>query len=189
MAVAYRQLRGFHVYCDESNTDSGKRHPIYGGILVSVNNLATVDRAIAHWRAKEQMHGELAWTKVDPGRYAKYKSLVDLFLILCSTDRLMHFKAIVLDTGTPEYRTFSRGDKELGFYKFYYHFLLRYFAKFADRHRCQMEVIIDERPVKGDPTPFSRSYSTAAYGKNLRSQPTWLAVWSRSTQRSLTCCS
>jgi hypothetical protein len=151
MAVAYRQLRGFHVYCDESNTDSGKRHPIYGGILVSVNNLATVDRAIAHWRAKEQMHGEFAWTKVVPGRYAKYKSLVDLFLILCSTDRLMHFKAIVLDTGTPEYRTFSRGDKELGFYKFYYHFLLRYFAKFADRHRCQMEVIIDERPVKGDP--------------------------------------
>jgi hypothetical protein len=126
VAVPPPQFKGFHVYCDESNTDGGKRHPVYGGILVSVNNLATVERAIADWRAKERMHGELAWTKVVPGeRYAKYKSLVDLFFNL-SRGRLMHFKAIVLDTRDPKYRAFSKGDYELGFYKFYYHFLLKY---------------------------------------------------------------
>lgn len=117
-----------------------------------MNNLATVERAITDWRVKEQMHGELAWTKVVSGeRYAKYKSLVDLFFNLSKRDRLLHFKAIVLDTRDPKYRAFSKGDYELGFYKFYYHFLLKYFAKFPLRHRCYMEVIIDQRPVKGDP--------------------------------------
>jgi hypothetical protein len=150
MTDAPPQFRGFHVYCDESNTDSGKPHPVYGGVLVSVNNLATVERAIADWRAREQMDGELAWTKVVPGRYDKYESLIDLFFMLCRKG-LLHFKAIVLDTRDPKYRTFSKSDKELGFYKFYYHFLLKYFAKFPLRHRCRMEVIIDERQVKGDP--------------------------------------
>jgi hypothetical protein len=64
---------------------------------------------------------------------------------------LIHFKAIILDTRDPKYNTFSQGDRELGFYKFYYHFLLKYFAKFPVRHRCHLEVIIDERQVKGDP--------------------------------------
>jgi hypothetical protein len=80
MAEAARQHRGFQVYCDESNTDGGKPFPIDGGILVSVNNLATVERAIANWRTKEQMHGELAWTKVVPARYGKYNlSLICFF--------------------------------------------------------------------------------------------------------------
>jgi hypothetical protein len=74
-----------------------------------------------------------------------------LFFTLSSNKRLVHFKAIVLDTAAPEYRIFSKGDKELGFYKFYYHFLLRYFAKYAHANNCPLEVIIDERPVKGDP--------------------------------------
>jgi hypothetical protein len=149
MADTPRQLRGFHVYCDESNTDSNKPYPIYGGILVSVNSLGTIQRALTGWRAKEQMEGEIAWTKVVPQRYDKYKSLVDLFFVL-SRNGLIHFKAIILNTRDPQYRMYSKGDKELGFYKFYYHFLLRYFAKFPVRHRCHMEVIIDERHVKGD---------------------------------------
>ena len=132
-----RHIRGFHVYCDESNTDSGKPYPVYGGILVAVNNLATIEREIANWRAKEQMHGELKWNKLDGHRrLAKYKSLVDLIFTLARRRELLQFKAIVLDRRAPEYRTFSKGDDELGFYKFYYHWLLRYFAKFPLRHRC-----------------------------------------------------
>jgi hypothetical protein len=57
----------------------------------------------------------------------------------------------VLNKRAPEYRTYSKGDDELGFYKFYYHWLLRYFAKFPVRHRCHLRVIIDERSVTGDP--------------------------------------
>ena len=39
MAVAARQLKGFRVYCDESNTDSHKPHPVYGAILVALDHI------------------------------------------------------------------------------------------------------------------------------------------------------
>ena len=65
MAGAYRQLKGFRVYCDESKTDSHKPHPVYGAILVSPDNIRTVQREIRDWRHREGMHGELKWAKVD----------------------------------------------------------------------------------------------------------------------------
>jgi hypothetical protein len=46
---------------------------------------------------------------------------------------------------------------EIGFYKTYYHWLLRYFAKFPLRHRCQLRVIIDDRnPPKDAKDPFTK---------------------------------
>src|SRR3954471_20734049 len=105
---------------------------------------------------REGMHGELKWNKLQGHlRLLKYKSLVDLLFTLARRRELLHFKAIVLDRSSPEYRTYCNGDDELGFYKFYFHWLLKHFAKFPIRHRCQLRVIIDERPVKGDPyTPL-----------------------------------
>ena len=104
MDDAYRQLKGFRVYCDESNTDSHKRHPVYGAILVSLDNILEVRRELKGWRRREDMHGELAWTSVAGGlRLKKYKSLVDLLFRLARQRRLMHFKAIVMDTRAPEY--------------------------------------------------------------------------------------
>jgi hypothetical protein len=151
MADAFPQLQGFRVYCDESNTDGRKAHPIYGAILVSLNNIRTVQREIKEWRHRERMHGELKWETMH-GRLklAQYKSLVDLLLTLSKRRRLMHFKAIVLDTRAPEYWTYSKGDSEIGFYKFYYHWLLWYFAKFPLKHNCHLRVIIDERPLPRD---------------------------------------
>lgn len=64
MAVASRQLSGFRVYCDESNTDGRKRHPIYGAILVALDDTREVQQELAHWRRREVMHGELKWEKV-----------------------------------------------------------------------------------------------------------------------------
>jgi hypothetical protein len=157
MADAPRQLKGFRVYCDESNTDGRKPHPVYGAILVSVDNLRRVQQELADWRSREDMHRELKWEKVRGGlRLKKYKSLVDLLFALSRQRRLMHFKAIILDRRAPGYHAYSKGDDELGFYKFYYHWLLKYFAQFPVRHRCQLRVIIDERPLpKDDPDPYT----------------------------------
>jgi hypothetical protein len=157
MADAYRQLKGFRVYCDESNTDGSKRHPVYGAILVSLDNIRKVQQELADWRRREEMHGELKWEKVRGGlRLKKYKSLVELLLSLSKQRRLLHFKAIILDRHTPEYHAYSKGDAELGFYKFYYHWLLKYFVKFPVRHRCHLRVIIDERPLpKKAPDPYT----------------------------------
>ena len=48
--------KGYRVYCDESNTDGRKRHPIYGAILVAPDHLPTVQREIADWRQRERIH-------------------------------------------------------------------------------------------------------------------------------------
>ena len=151
MVDAFPKLSGFRVYCDESNTDSRKPHPVYGAILVSLDDIRQVQLEIKDWRQREEMYGELAWTKVSGGlRLKKYKSLVDLLFALAKQRQLLQFKAIVLDTRAPEYRVYSKGDDEIGFYKFYYHWLLRYFVKFPLRHDCHLRVIIDERDLPAD---------------------------------------
>ena len=147
---------GYRVYCDESNTEGGKPYPVYGAILVPLDHILAVQREIKEWRHREGVHDELKWNKLHGSRrLAQYKSLVDLLFGLSRHRELLHFKAIVLDRRAPEYRMYSEGDDELGFYKFYFHWLLRYFAKFPIKHRCHLRVIIDERPVQGDPyTPL-----------------------------------
>jgi hypothetical protein len=160
-AAALRKVSGYRVYCDESNTDGNKRHPVYGAILVALEHIEEVQREIKHWRLKAGMAGELKWEKVHGGdRLAKYKSLVDLVIDdLARRRRLLHFKAIVMDKRAAEYRAYSKGNDEIGFYKFYYHWLLRYFAKFPIAHDCQMRVIIDERPLPKDSgDPYTKLY-------------------------------
>jgi hypothetical protein len=158
MADAYRQLKGFRVYCDESNTDGHKRHPVYGAILVALDDLPMVQREIADWRQRERIHGELKWETMRGGlRLKKYKSLVELLFSLARPRQLIQFKAIILDRHAPEYRIFSDGNDEIGFYKTYYHWLLRYFVKFPLRHRCKLRVIIDDRNLpRNAKDPFTK---------------------------------
>jgi len=158
MPVAFRQLSGFRVYCDESNTDGRKRHPVYGAILVALDNLSTVQREITAWREKEHIHGELKWETMHGGlRLKKYKTLVELIFSLARQRQLIQFKAIILDRHAPEYRIYSKGNDEIGFYKTYYHWLLWYFAKFPLRHRCKLRVIIDNRSLpKSAADPFTK---------------------------------
>jgi hypothetical protein len=161
MADAPRQLSGFRVYCDESNTDGNKRHPVYGAIMVAFEDVEEVRREIKNWRIKSGIHSELKWNRVRGGyRLARYKELVDLLVDdLARRRRLLHFKAIIMDKRAPEYRTFSKGNDEIGFYKFYYQWLLRYFARFPIEHGCQMRVIIDERNVPtGSGDPYTKLY-------------------------------
>jgi hypothetical protein len=158
MAVAFRKLSGYRVYCDESNTDGGKPHPVYGAILVSLDDLPAVQREIKDWRDREGMHSELKWESLRGGlRLKKYKSLVDLLFWLARQRQLIQFKAIILDKRAPEYRTYSKGNDEIGFYKTYYHWLLWYFAPFPLRHRCKLRVIIDDRNLpKNAKDPFTK---------------------------------
>lgn len=164
MGVTLRKLAGYRVYCDESNTDGRKAYPIYGAILVALDDIREVQRELTDWRHREDMHGELKWEKVRGGlRLKKYKSFVDLLFSLARHRRLIHFKAIILDRRAPEYHKYSKGNDELGFYKFYYHWLLRYFVKFPLRDRCALRVIIDERNLPAD---TGDPYATLKYALN-----------------------
>lgn len=139
----------FHVYCDESQTTAA-RYMVFGGIITATNNLQFLERAIAEWRVTQNYPRELKWTKVSNGKYAEYVSLVDLFFALVRSRRI-HFRALVLDTHYVNYRTLSAEDRELGFYKFYYHYLLWNFAPYANVHRCDMYVFIDQRSTRANP--------------------------------------
>jgi len=161
MANAPRQLSGYRVYCDESNTDGNKRHPVYGAILVALEDVEEVQRAIKSWRDEAGIHGEFKWHIMDGGRLlAKYKLLVDLLVDdLARHRRLLQFKAIIMDKSAAEYRAYSKSNDEIGFYKFYYHWLLHYFARFPIAHKCQMRVIIDERSLPKDSgDPYKKLY-------------------------------
>ena len=170
-----RKLKGFRIYCDESNTDGRKRHPVYGAILVALDDLPTVQREIADWREREQIFSELKWETMRGGlRLKKYKSLVELLFSLARHRKLFfQFKAIILDRHAPEYRVYSKGNHEIGFYKTYYHWLLLYFARFPIRHRCTLEVFVDNRNLpKNAKDPFTKLKFALNNGIRKKLDPT-----------------
>jgi hypothetical protein len=68
---------------------------------------------------RERLMGGVKWTKVTANYLSKYALVVDLLL---SSFRGLGvcFRAIIVDESLADYRTFSFGDRELGFYKWYY---------------------------------------------------------------------
>jgi hypothetical protein len=88
----------------------------------------------------------LKWTKVSRQKYREYQSIVDLFFAHVA-DRYLHFKAMVCDRQDPGYRH-QRSDREVGFYKLYYQFLLRKFGPYADGDDHRLYVFLDQRDTK-----------------------------------------
>ncbi len=111
---------------------------VFGGIIISSANLVRFDEAMRLFRDSQNMHAEFKWTKVSNQKIAEYGSLVDLFF---SFNRAMHFKCIVIDTSLVDYKKYHKGNKELGFYKFFYQFLLHQFGSYmADSSRYLIRV-------------------------------------------------
>ncbi len=105
------------------------------------------------WREKSNMVRELKWTKVSRGKINEYKSLVDLFFMLCKSRRIS-FRSMVVDTSEIDYNRHHGGDKELGFYKFYYMFLLHKFGKFAVDTGRPLVIFLDRRTSSYSLTKF-----------------------------------
>ena len=135
----------FHVFCDESHTEH--RFMVYGGIVIPSRDTAKFDAEVNAWRARSNMTGELKWTKVTDQRLPKYRSLLDLYFANVRRDG-PHFKAAVFDMSQVNYKKYHRGDKELGFYKFYYQFLLHKFGQYAKTEQHKLYIYLDERSTK-----------------------------------------
>lgn len=133
----------YHVYCDESR-QTADRFMVFGGIIVPATNVEAFNQAMKLWRDSNRMHAELKWGKVSNAKLAEYKSLVDLFFSLAGQDSL-HFKAVVFDTSQIDYKTYHHGDKDLGFYKFFYTFLLHKFGPYAADDTYRLLVFLDQR--------------------------------------------
>lgn len=135
-----------HVYCDESR-QTQDRYMVFGGIMVPETSVEPFNKAMALWRDAQNMHAELKWTKVSNQKLNEYKSLVDLFFSLAGKGQL-HFRSVVFDTAQIDYKTYHKGSKELGFYKFFYQFLLHSFGAYVAKENRQLLVSFDQRNTK-----------------------------------------
>ncbi len=130
----------YHVYCDESR-QTQDRYMIFGGIITSAKNVNLFDKTMQLYREAQNMNAEIKWSKVSDKKLNEYKTLIDLFF---SVNEVLHFKSIVFDTHFIDYKTYSGGDRELGFYKFWYQFLLHSFGDYAQKDDGYL-VFMDQR--------------------------------------------
>ena len=114
----------FVVYCDESRHDGAPEHRFMaiGGLWVSGERKAEISDAFKKLRAEVGLGAEVKWSKTSLLCLQKYKQLVDF---LFDTDGI-NFRVILVDQAPLKLEKFHDGDRELGFYKFYYEMLVKW---------------------------------------------------------------
>lgn len=101
---------------------------VLGGIMARAGSIEKIDQTMRMFRAKQNMHAELKWTKVSNQKAEEYRRFIDLFFALNNSD-LVRFHCLIIDNHQVDHRRFNQGDKEVGFYKFYYQLLVHSFGK------------------------------------------------------------
>lgn len=110
----------WEVYGDESR-QTRDRYMVIGGVILPSRQADSLHSAVNLFRESNRMHATLKWTKVSNQKFQEYRNFVDLFF---SFSRVINFRCMVLDTSLIDHETYSGGDRELGFYKFMYQFLV-----------------------------------------------------------------
>jgi len=132
-----------YIYCDESGESN--RFMVLGGIIIPEKSLSVFNSTMNRYRKETNINAELKWTKVSKGKLNEYKSFVDYFFALNNTDTI-HFRSLIVDTHKLDHGTYSGGNRELGFYKFYYQLLLHCFGKeYCKGSHDKFMVFLDHR--------------------------------------------
>lgn len=116
----------YRVYTDESR-QSKDRYMVLGGLIMPDVSIHQFNETMRKFREETMMFAELKWTKVSNQKFEQYKRFVEYFFALSNTDNL-HFHCLIVDNQKVNHKKFNQGDKELGFYKFYYQLLLHCFG-------------------------------------------------------------
>ncbi len=134
----------YHIYCDESR-QTEERYMALGGILITERRAMELEESVRKFRTECNMHAEMKWGKVSNGKLPEYKKFLDLFFAL-NRSNFAHFHCMILDTSKFDHAAFNSGDREVGFYKFYYQLLLHCFGKkFAKIPDARLLVRLDAR--------------------------------------------
>lgn len=131
----------YTIYCDESRhcQATGDRYMAIGGLWVPKDLKPGLTRAFRDLKRSIGLNGEVKWSKVSSARLDSYKRLVDFFL-----EQDLNFRVIVVDQSKVDVNRYHRGDRELGFYKFYYEMLNKWL--FAGN---QYVILLDFKQNKG----------------------------------------
>lgn len=93
-----------------------------GGLWVPADQRDRLKFALNRAAETTDLNAELKWSKVSVQRLAGYKAFLDVFAQF--PDVL--FRIIVVDQTKLNLSAFHQGDRELGFYKFYYEMLIKW---------------------------------------------------------------
>lgn len=110
----------YNIYADEAAI-SEARYMLIGGIWSGWEIEPFVRSELQAVRDQYRLQAEMKWTKVSSTMLPAYCAFVDTFF----EHEQLSFRCIVIDTHILDYRGFHRGDKELGFYKFYFPLISR----------------------------------------------------------------
>lgn len=122
----------FDVYCDESRPDlltsahPHGNHAVIGSLWLESQRRDTFKQAIHDLRNIHRVGGEFKWQKVSPSREQFYMALVDWFI---SQGLDLRFRCVLIRHDQVDW-ALHEGDKELGFYKFYYQMLHHWVGDF-----------------------------------------------------------
>ena len=124
----------FSVFCDETLPDlfTTKKHHnkklMIGSLWIETDLKENIKNQIKILRKKHECWGEIKWTKISLSQEKFYLELIDLFF---SYGLQMRFRAICINPKEINW-TLHNNDKELGFYKFYYFLLHKWFVNFNE---------------------------------------------------------
>lgn len=113
----------YTIYCDESRHTgaAGDRYMAIGGLWVPKDLKSSLTREFRDLKRLVGLNSEVKWSKVSSARLHAYQSLIDFFL-----SKNLNFRVIVVDQAKVDCDRFHGGDRELGFYKFYYEMLIKW---------------------------------------------------------------
>ena len=138
----------YHIYCDETCSDKGHNYMVLAGIMAEVGSAKVYRDELLRWRRERRMYNELKWTRVSANKILEYTDFVETAIDKIKRGEIV-FQAMVLDKTQIDYNKHQKGDKELGFYKFFFQLLYHRFCKRLSRDD-QVVVFPDERYTKYD---------------------------------------
>ena len=96
-----------------------------GGLWVPAEQKAAVSQALKAVRREAGLGAEVKWSKTSRVCLEGYKRLVDFFFDTAA----FKFRVILVNHAQLNLEKFHGGDRELGFYKFYYEMLIKWLTE------------------------------------------------------------
>lgn len=132
----------YTVYCDESRHDGKNRH-LYmaiGGLWVPSGVKKDLTKELRNLFRNSGLGSEIKWSKISQKHLDAYKRIVDFFF----AHQEICFRVIVVQQDKLDFDRFHGGDRELGFYKFYYEMLVKWIQP-----NSQYVILLDFQKNKG----------------------------------------
>ncbi len=141
--------RKYYIYCDESRQTASK-YMLIGGLIISEDFIDFLHVDLMKARKIHYLKSEMKWTKVSRNMLSAYVRFISAFFKTTNREDNYNdilFAATTFETSLIDHKRYSAGDKEVGFYKFYYQFLLHKFGDFA-RDGSFLYTYLDYRQTK-----------------------------------------